>query len=400
MYFEKSKVHVDSKVCNEAYNNAEVLFVSDASTDTKSFLYNLDELSFKSILFEHNALNLIEKLLESNCDIIFLTITTENYRLVGELIQTFRQMVSQTVSQTVSQILPNKSVPIVGLIASKDIQLMQHLKTCGITDFLSLDANYLEIALRVDTLLENRRLSNKVDGQHENRLAFQNDALIKANADLALLNQKIDGAYTDIFERLAKIAEYRDDVTGQHTERVGVLSARIAIRLRLSHDFIENIYKAACLHDLGKIAIPDSILLKPGRLTKGECKVMQKHCEIGAKLLSGSDLPLLKMAQRIALSHHEKLDGSGYPHQLLGEDIPLEARIVAVADTYDALCHKRPYKGAWREEDVISLLLSKKGSLFDSHVIDAFLDISRNPINTPKVTTFPFSENYHSLGDR
>lgn len=208
-----------------------------------------------------------------------------------------------------------------------------------------------------------------------NYISSNSDALIQANVQLAFENTTIDSACIDLFERLSKVAEYRDDPTGKHTERVGMLSARIAIRLDMPTDFIELIFKAAQLHDLGKVAIPDTILLKPSPLTADEHKLMQSHCEIGASLLSGSDFPLLQMAERIALAHHEKLDGSGYPHQLMDKDIPLEAKIVAVVDVYDTLCHKRPYKEAWSEKEIVSFLVSKKGIHFDARVIDVFLDV-------------------------
>lgn len=201
------------------------------------------------------------------------------------------------------------------------------------------------------------------------------DFLIEANVELAHLNEKADDNCLDIFERLVKVVEYRDDSTGRHPERVGVLSARIALRLGAPTSFVEDIFKAAQLHDLGKIAIPDTILLKRSRLTTDEHKVMQRHCEVGSDMLSGSEFPLLQMAQDIAIAHHEKLDGSGYPNQLIDEEIPLAAKIVAVADIYDALCNRRPYKEPWEEKEAVQLLISKRDSHFDSNIIDAFLDV-------------------------
>ncbi len=211
--------------------------------------------------------------------------------------------------------------------------------------------------------------------EHYNYASSDSDFLIEANSELAHLNGKLDHACIDIFERLVKVAEYRDDNTGKHPERVGVLSARIAVRLGMPNDFIEDIFKAAQLHDLGKIAIPDTILLKQSRLTVDEHKKMQSHCEVGADLLSGSEFPLLQMAQSIAIAHHEKLDGSGYPNSLIGADIPMAAKIVAVADIYDALCNRRPYKEAWEEKEAIELLVSKRDIHFDTNVIDAFLNV-------------------------
>ena len=210
---------------------------------------------------------------------------------------------------------------------------------------------------------------------HYNYASSDSDSLIEANADLAHLNGELDHACIDIFERLVKVAEYRDDTTGKHPERVGALSARIALHLGASTNFVEDIFKAAQLHDLGKIAIPDTILLKQSRLTVEEHKTMQSHCEVGADLLLGSEFPLLQMAQSIAIAHHEKLDGSGYPNKLMGADIPLAAKIVAVADIYDALCNRRPYKEAWEEKEAIELLVSKRDVHFDTNVIDALLNV-------------------------
>ena len=132
---------------------------------------------------------------------------------------------------------------------------------------------------------------------------------------------------------------------------------------------------AARLHDLGKIGIPDSILLKPGKLTEGEMSAMKTHCNIGAELLSGSSSDLLKMSETIALTHHERWDGSGYPIKFKGEKIPIEGRIVAVADVFDALTHTRPYKKAWSKKDAISLIRNRSGLHFDPSVVDAFLEI-------------------------
>ena len=150
--------------------------------------------------------------------------------------------------------------------------------------------------------------------------------------------------------RLAAAAEFRDDDTGQHTRRVGNLSVAIAERLGVSALEVGLIRLAAPLHDVGKIALPDAILCKPGKLTDAEFEQMKTHATVGGEMLAGSAFALLEVAEQVALTHHEKWDGSGYPNGLAGEDIPIAGRIVAVADVFDALTHVRPYKAAWSRD--------------------------------------------------
>jgi HD-GYP domain-containing protein (c-di-GMP phosphodiesterase class II) len=174
-------------------------------------------------------------------------------------------------------------------------------------------------------------------------------------------------------QHLAAAAEYRDGDTFQHTERVGATAAEIAARLGLAADQIGLLREAAPLHDVGKLAISDTILLKPGKLSAEEYEVMKTHAELGARLLSGSSSPVLQMATVIAGSHHERWDGAGYPAGLAEKAIPRVGRIVAVADVFDALTHERPYKPAWPVEQAIAEIERAAGSQFDPGVVAAFL---------------------------
>jgi HD-GYP domain-containing protein (c-di-GMP phosphodiesterase class II) len=178
-----------------------------------------------------------------------------------------------------------------------------------------------------------------------------------------------------VIQRLAVAAEYRDDDTGQHTRRVGRLSELIGAALALSEEQLLLLRQAAPLHDVGKIGIPDSILLKRGRLTRAEFERMKAHASVGAAMLAGRNFPLLEMAEEIALGHHERWDGTGYPRGIDGEAIPLVARIVAVADVFDALTHARPYKEAWTVTDAITEISRQRGKQFDGAIVDAFLRV-------------------------
>ncbi len=186
----------------------------------------------------------------------------------------------------------------------------------------------------------------------------------------------LDEARAETLQLLAVAGEYRDDETSQHTERVGALSAEIGQRLGLSEQSVRLLREAAPLHDIGKLAIPDRVLLKPGRLTRDEQELMHTHTTLGARLLFGSRSPALQLAGLIAESHHEWWNGSGYPRGLVGANTPLVGRIVAVADVFDALTHDRPYKAAWPLEQALAMIRSSAGTQFDPQVVKAFLALA------------------------
>ncbi|MDQ2675299.1 MAG: HD domain-containing protein [Actinomycetota bacterium] len=184
---------------------------------------------------------------------------------------------------------------------------------------------------------------------------------------------ELEQSRLEILQRLAITAEFRDDDTHQHTERVGRTAARIARQLGFDTEDVELIRRAAPLHDIGKVGVPDAVLWKPGLLTEDEFEVMKTHVEIGAKILAQGRFPVLNVARTIALSHHERWDGTGYPYGLGGEDIPLVGRITAVADVFDALTHARPYKPAWTIAAAVKEILAQAGKQLDPEVVAAFL---------------------------
>jgi putative two-component system response regulator len=204
-------------------------------------------------------------------------------------------------------------------------------------------------------------------------------AQVEDVTDARRTRRELEEAQLEMLARLAAAAEFRDDDTGQHTRRVGDLSVRIAQHLGLEDSQVELIRLAAPLHDIGKIAIPDAVLGKPGELTSEELEQMKTHTTLGAQMLAGSAFALLELAEEIALTHHEKWDGSGYPAGLVGDAIPIAGRIVAVADVFDALTHSRPYKAAWSTADAIIEITSEAGRHFDPQVLEAFLSIRREP---------------------
>lgn len=183
---------------------------------------------------------------------------------------------------------------------------------------------------------------------------------------------QLEAAHAETLERLARAAEYRDDDTRLHTERVGTLAAALAAELGWGRADVELMRQAAPLHDIGKLGIPDRVLLKRGRLGPEERELMRGHVQIGIAILAGSTSPVLRLAEEIVRSHHEWWDGSGHPHGLAGEEIPLSGRIVALADVYDALTHARPYKQSWPAERAVAEIRRLAGAQFDPQVVDAF----------------------------
>ncbi len=213
--------------------------------------------------------------------------------------------------------------------------------------------------------------------QAEQLLSQYQETLTQAVHDRT---QELEEARLEMLQRLALAAEYRDDETFEHTRRVGNTAALLARRLGLSESDVQTIRQAAQLHDVGKLGISDTILLKPGKLTPDEYRIVQRHPVDGARILSGSRSQVLQMAEQIALSHHERWDGAGYPQGLAGETIPMCARIVAVADVFDALTHERPYKHAWTVPEAVDEIRRGSGTHFDPRVIDAFEALDPNAL--------------------
>ncbi len=174
-----------------------------------------------------------------------------------------------------------------------------------------------------------------------------------------------------MIERLALAAEYRDDETHEHNRRVGALSAKLAEAIGLTPEDTGLLRRAAALHDIGKIGIPDALLFKPSGLTFSEVRVMRTHAAIGARILGGSRIPLLQLAETVALTHHERWDGMGYPNGLKGDNIPVAGRIVAVADAFDAITNDRPYRAARSVDEAIAELRLEYDGQFEGRLIDA-----------------------------
>ena len=246
----------------------------------------------------------------------------------------------------------------------------------GAQDFLTRPFDAIEIQLRVQNLLEARFLHVQLRDQNENL----EQRVHERTLELESAQLELKEAQIEIIVRLAMAAEFRDKGTGDHTRRVGLIASLIAQSLELSAHDVELIRRAAPLHDVGKIGVADPILLKAGKLDAAEFETVKTHCRIGAQVLAGGQAELVQMAERIALYHHEHWDGTGYPTGISGEAIPIEARILAVADVFDALTHQRPYKQAWPLEQALEEIEYQSGRQFDPTVVNAFLSLPHDEL--------------------
>lgn len=259
---------------------------------------------------------------------------------------------------------PGEYLPVLVLTGDACAEAKNRALALGARDFLTKPFEPLEARYRIRNLLYARRL------------------YLELAAEKASLEQRVrertaalEEAHSEMLTRLIRAAAVRDDATGLHTVRVGELAAALAAEMGLPAERVELIRAAAPLHDLGKIGIPDAILLKQGALTPAERETMCTHTTLGAGILAGGANGTLVLAERIAASHHEHWNGGGYPRGIAGEEIPLAARIVAVADFFDAVTHARPYREAWSEAEAVAAVERESGLQFDPAVVEAFLRV-------------------------
>jgi putative two-component system response regulator len=255
-------------------------------------------------------------------------------------------------------------LPVLVLTADITAEAKQQTLSIGAKDLLVKPFDNAEVLLRVRNLLETRALYKELKLQRETL-----DQRVRERT------RQLAEAQIEILNHLAVVSEYQDDDTSQHTQRIGALSATVAGALGQSEQQIELIRFAAPLHDIGKVGVPNHILLKADQLMPSEYEIMRSHTSVGGEILAKSKFPILQLAREIALYHHERWDGTGYPQRLKGDHIPLSARIVAVVDTFDALTHGRPYKKAVSFQVAMKEIQAESGQQFDPNVVTAFLRV-------------------------
>lgn len=327
------------------YPDAAILVVDDEESSVRSLTRLLGAAGYVHIHATTSPTEVPSLVVEHHPDLVLLDFHMPELDGIAVL------------EQLRSAISAQSFLPVLMLTGDHSREARHRALAAGATDFVSKPFELHEVLLRIRNLLQIRYLHLQITA-HSQQLEQR---VLARTAEL-------EDAQLDTLERLALAAEFRDDETGRHTERVGEIAALLAATLGLPEEAVFLIRRAAPLHDVGKIGIPDAILRKPGPLSTEEFERMQAHTTIGARLLSGGRSPVIRWAEEIALTHHEHWDGRGYPQGLAGDDIPVAGRVVMVADVFDALSSNRVYRVAWPSDQVLTYIRRYAGRRFDPQV--------------------------------
>ena len=329
--------------------SARILIVDDEPANLKLLDKMLSTQGYGNLVLIQDSRQVQETYQQERTDLILLDINMPHIDGFG---------VMEQLKALDDPLLP----PIVVLTAQHSQDFLLRALNSGARDFLTKPFDRNELLARVRNMLD-AQLAHRL--LHDQKAVL--DEMVQARTD------ELRRTQLQVVQRLGRAAEYRDNETGNHILRMSHISALLAKSIGLSEDDCELLLHASPMHDIGKIGIPDHILLKPGKFEPEEWAIMQTHATIGAHILEGDDSELMRCAREIALTHHEKWDGSGYPSGLTGDAIPLMGRIAALADVFDALTSERPYKKAWTIEAAVDLIKENRGTHFDPGLVDVFL---------------------------
>lgn len=343
-----------NSVQTENIQQLKIVLVDDEQNNLDLLDHVLKHHGFRDCISFNKPTKLISHLQSTQVDLILLDMNMPTLDGIAVL-----QWMNQHYKTQNDALKPS----VIMLTAQSERTFRINALKNGAQDYITKPFDIEELIHRLTIQLEKRLLTKKLFQQNNN-----------LEKQVQHRTQELQQAYLEVVARLGKAAEYRDNETSNHVKRVSLYSEILALKAGVSTEQARLIRLATPMHDVGKIGISDQILLKPGRLTPDEYNNMQKHVEIGCKILEGATSPLLQLAHEIALTHHEKYNGQGYPQGLSGTDIPLSGRIVAITDVFDALTSTRPYKKAWTTEQAIELLIAEKGQHFDPQLVDLFID--------------------------
>ncbi|MBN2645039.1 MAG: response regulator [Desulfuromonadaceae bacterium] len=329
---------------------AKILIVDDNPANVALLEAILEEEEFENLTSTTDPFEVLPLCTEHRFNLILLDI-----RMPG--------LDGLEVMQQLQPILEREFLPIIVLTAQTDDETRQKALSAGAKDFLTKPFEDWEVLLRIRNTLQARLFYT--------RQVVRGDLL---EEEVRKRTQEIRETQFEIVQRLGVAGELRDNETGLHVQRMSHMCHLLAEKYGLGQEDCELILYASTMHDVGKIGIPDSILLKPGKLTDSEFVVMKQHPRIGAQIIGNNRSRLIQLARDMALYHHEKWDGSGYPHGLAGEQIPVVARLAAISDVFDALTSERPYKKAWPVDEALALLQRETGKHFDPRVVDLFIE--------------------------
>ncbi len=356
---------------------AKIMIVDDEQLVIRVVRRFLASDGYKNFVVLTDPREAIDRITTERPDVVLLDINMPH--ITGLDLLKIRQRTSQF-----------QHIPFIILSANSENEIKREALKLGATEFLNKPVDPFDLVLRVQNALIVKRHFDQMENHAE-----------ELERQVRLRTAQIERSREQIIHCLAKAAEFRDNETGEHVIRVGKYCNVIANQLGFSDEYCRQIELAAQLHDVGKIGIPDSVLLNPGKLSSQEFDIMKKHCGLGCDIMEPlaqgeaeqikrhssvggfimdivDDSPMLEMAAVIARTHHEKWDGTGYPRGLKGDQIPIEGRITCVADVYDALCSERPYKPKFPIKKCLEIMISERGIRFDPIVLDAFFDRIRD----------------------
>jgi putative two-component system response regulator len=282
------------------------------------------------------------------------------------------------VARRIRQTRSSDELPIVMVTSLEARADRLRAYEAGINDFINKPVDHTELRLRLKWLLELKTAQDKLRRSKqtlESTVELRTRELRQALEEVTRAQREVQAGHLDTIRRLTLAAEYKDHDTAGHIERIGRYSQVVGLAMHLQPRIVDLLLHAAPMHDVGKLGIPDSILLKPGPLSDQERTIMNTHTTIGGQILAGSTSPVIQMGERVALTHHEKWNGGGYPNGLSGEMIPMEARICSVVDFFDALTMDRPYRKAVPNDEVVEMILSESGTSFDPAVVEVFQEV-------------------------
>lgn len=328
-----------------------ILILDDEPANVSYLTRLLDRRGYTSVRGTTSARDALARLLEQPADLLILDLhmpDVDGFAVLADL-----------------QSIPGGAdLPVLVLTGDGSREARNRALSSGAKDFLAKPFDSDEAVLRIHNLLLTRLLNKELGRQNE---------VLEQRVEQR--TRELAQAQVEILSRLARVAEYYDEETAEHTRRVASISAGIALALGLDPSTAELIGNASLLHDVGKIAVPSDIVRQPGRLTDEQWTLMTRHTVEGARMLAGSRFELLRQAEEIARTHHERWDGTGYPRQLRGQEIPLSGRIVAAADIYDALISERPYKQAWTHAQALAEVRRISGTHLDPAIVAALEDV-------------------------
>jgi len=336
---------------NDDILNAKILIIDDKEAHVSLLMEILQRAGYRNITFTYNSLRAIELYQQVHPDLVFLDLDMSHLN-------------GFEIMQKLKEIEGGNYLPVAVISDNTEQHIRYRALESGAKDFLNKPYDRVEVLVRIHNLIEVRMLHNQVRDQNK-----------ILEDKVKLRTQELYDTQLDVIQRLARAVEYRDSETGLHIIRMSHYSACLAAEYGLPMDECELILTAAPLHDIGKIGIPDAILRKPSKLTTQEWEIMKTHTTIGAELLSGSNSKFLHMAKNIALTHHERWDGTGYPQGLKEKQIPVVGQICALSDVFDALTTKRPYKDAWDYEETLASIKKSSGIQFSHDLVDSFFRI-------------------------